>query len=528
MASLDLNKAMEEIAAQNQGMSMPFSAASMQIAKTGATEADNAHLLSVFRQAFPDMDFEVSNVEGSPGIVSKPKLVGATNSGQRVPEGYSVALAEQGIKDLQAALEKETDDEKKFSMATRLQIMAQTHKAYRFQEYKQRAENEFNVPELERSIAAIHQSELASPHNPRNGMPSQQRYSMMETLGVQRQRAASRISEMLAMDPTINAAEALAKGTILEMEGKLRFAGKKEAVDAKKAQNDAREALISSYDPHFLENVSIMTRGKVVDDLRTIAEGLVDKKIVPSREQLMLAGANDEAIKNFYIGTKDLKEKEMALRLLEEREKKIAGPEQAARNIKLFRTLSEKNLANEGDLSISPDIKRRYKQAQTEVTAQAAASGRSKDEMMAERTVGLKREMLSEVTRNAFYNDVAAWNGLIRSDATAQAIMKQFENGFDTEKFGKYKSLDPKKSPQDTLNVNRFIDLYLNYNDGRSMADKNKALQAIITSSSEALPKSAILPIPTPESIMLETQAMVARAMMNQQRYTTPYNRFGG
>lgn len=502
MADRELESTLELLASQH-GSAIPFPLHRIEITKTGANFADNQRLLDIFQQAFPDEEFEVSKDEqGRPGIRSKPKLTKASVTGQPVPEGYSVSIAEQGIKDLQTSLENEKDDEKRFEIASRLNTMIQTQKAYRFNEYKQRAEAEFGVPDLLGAIDGVKRAELASRFNPGTGMPSAERMQLLESLGVARARASSRIQEMMSLDPVLTGAEALVKGTIAEIQGKTVLEGRRDIIEQRNIQKQARVAAISSLDPNFLEAVSIIRFNKVIPELTSIAEQIVDKKIALNEVERMLASADTETLKQFYIQAKNPKDKALTLQILEAKERNVVGDDaQARRNIKLFSTLAEKNLSAEDDRSIPPEIRRRYKQAQTEVTAQAAASGRTRDELLAERTVAIKRELLSEVIKGAFYQDMSSWNGLIRSDQAAQEIIRQ--------------------AGKDKLNLKQFVDKYFAHNDGRSFADKGKALQAIMVSGTEALPRSAVLPIPSSESVLLEAQRILAQASMNYY-YSNP------
>lgn len=471
----------------------------MQITKSDGSQGSQSHLKNVFEQAFPNLEFELTTDEqGKKGIRSKPKptLARADETGQVIPEGYSFATAEQGVKDIQAALEAEKDPKKKFEIASRLSIAVASLKAHRFADFKRRAEAEFGIPELEMAHQRIYQAELTNPNNPGTGMPSMQRMALIESLGVQRVRAANRIQEMLAHDVTIASAEALAKGTMDGIRGSAQLENLFEGIDLKQQRKDTRESTIRNYEPAFLQSVSIIKHGKRTDDLYGIGENIYDGKIKLNKVEEFLVGANPDSLKEFYVKSNNPKDRELALKLLQSHEEDVVGNKEVAqRNVNLFRTISDKNLSNNADVEIPAHIKRKYKQADVEAAGKAAASGRSKDEMLDESSRALKREMLTELTKQAIYKDVNQWNGLIRSDETAQAVIRANGNK--------------------PMNLQKFADAYMAYKDNRSFADKGKAFNAIITSATESIPRSIILPIPSAESIQLEAQRIIASQAFN-------------
>lgn len=490
---------------------MPFNAAStagVQDPKVARyTNTDN--LLNVFSQAFPDQDFEITaDEQGRRGIKSKPKLARSSESGTVVPTGYSAPLAEKGLQDLQTALEAAKTDEERFEIASKLNIATQVYKAHKFGEYKRRADAEHSLPELELALTKIRQAEAASPFNPRNGMPSAQQMTILETIGLARARSANRIKEMMDHDTTIASAEALAKGTIASIQGKLVMEGRTEELERKRAQKEARNAAISAMPPEFLQAVSVIRNGTVSTDLTEIAAQIYDKKMLLNEGERFLASASPDTLKDFYNVSKNPKERGLALKLLETYENDVVGDKkQTAKHIELFKKISEKGFQDTNDLSIPAHIRERYRRMQSEITAQAAASGKSRDEMLQEGTLALKRELLADTVKTAMFSDLSNWNGLIKGDTTAQSVFKQ--------------------AGDKKLDLKRFVSDYLMYQDGKTIEQKGKSLQAIMASGMESLPRSVVLPIPSAESMMLEAQAMTAQ-MISRIMFSDMMRQAGG
>jgi hypothetical protein len=491
----DYNLALAALVEQNQGKAVPFQA---QVSSGASPKIANIpdSLLSVFQQSFPDMDFEV--IEG--GIRSKPKDKTAANIGASVPDGYSPKLADAGIRDYITALEKATTEEEKFSTAVRLNAAVQTQKAYRFGEFKGRAEAEYGIPDLMNAIERIKQAEAASPHNPGNGIPSKQRMDMMITLIGARTAAANRVKDFMDSDPSLSAAENLAKATITELEGKMRLEQRGELLDEKKRKRLERESLITSYEPNYVNNVQILKYGKL-DPTRDldVRNQLADGKIKLSETERMLATASDDTLTNLYSRSKDIKDKAMVLTLLEAKEEQITGDKaQAKRNIGFYKAVMDSDLGDQKNPFMTPAMRARWKQASSEATAQTALSSKSKDEAMSERSTALKREMLAEGVKAAFFGDVSTWQGLFKSDEVAQAILR----GANDKK--------------EKLTTTAFVDRYLAYNDGKPLEQKSKAIQAIMTSAAAAVGRSHVLPIPSEESIKMEAQRITAATMLRR------------
>lgn len=499
--NLNLGEALSQLVDANTGRALPFQAASgMSIAKTGATKDENAELLSVFSAAFPDQDFKVTDFNGQKGIESKPKLVRSPEAGADVPAGYSIRLAEQGIKDLQVALEAAKTDEERFTIATRLNASVQTQKAYKFGEAKRRSEAEYGVPELEMAINQVKNAERLSPFNPGTGMPSAQRMVLIQQLGVARTHAAARVQEIIGSDPAIAHAENLAKGTISEIQGRTVLEGRAERLDSERMRKQARSAAVASMDPIFLESVAALTQRSDTSPagLITLAEQIYDKKMILNDFDATIAKATNENLTAMFPLVKAPKDREKILQVLQRREELATGnKEEAAKNMKIFSTVMGKNL-DSADPQIPSELRNRYKKAQAELTARSATMHKDERDMAsASSGAGFKRELLGEIVKQAFYFDVDSWNGLVKSDGVAKNIL--------------HKSRQDKK----TLNLTRFSDEYLSHNDGRSLIDKGKALQAIIMSATESLPRSAILPIPSAESFQLEAQRMISKQVLD-------------
>ncbi len=470
---------------------------SIQVTKTG--DVDPGRLLASFQAAYPDMTFETfTDDEGRRGIRSLQKAQSPSPIGASLPAGYSPILADQGLRDLQAALENAQDDEERFSIATKLNTLVQTQKAFRYTQYKQRSESEFGVPELESAIENVRQAELRSPFNPGNGMPSQQRLALIEQLGVARSRAGQRIGEFMQTDTALVGAENLAKGTIAEIEGRMKLAGMTEILNERRAKKAAREAAISSMNPSFVQSASVLAQGKLLADdkeLGAFAASIYDGKVKLTETQRAIANADDDSLLNFYYTAKNPKDKQLVLNVLDARERIATGnEEEAKRNMQLFKTISGLDLNDQKDPRITPQMKERWKQLQTQVVAQAAASGKSKDEMLAAGANALRRELMAQAVKASFYSDVSNWDGLIKADESSKVIIQQ-----------------AKKEGIKALSFKDFVDRYLDFNDGKSLQDKSKNLQAALISGISAMPNSAVLPIPSQESLQLEAQALIAQ-----------------
>lgn len=500
----DFIAALQELVGRNspQDVYIASPASSIQITKTG--DVDQGRLLASFQAAYPDLNFETFNdQEGRSGIRSLPKLKGASAIGHVVPDGYSPQLASQGLKDLQAALENSKDDEERFTIATKLNTLVQTQKAFSFTKYKDRAEREFGVPEIETAIEQIRQAELRSPFNPGNGMPSQQRMALIEQLGVARTRAGQRIGEYMQTDTSLIGAENLAKGTIAEIQGRAQLAGRQELLDERRAKKDAREAAISSLNPTFVNSVSVLRNGRNLEsgaDLSAFAAQIVDGKIRLTDTERAIATASDENLVDFYLTAKAPKDRQTILSVLDAREKAVTlDDKQAKRNMDLFKAITALDLSDTKNPMVTPQMREKWKRLQSEVTANAAATGKSKDEMLATGANALRRELMAQAVKASFYSDVRNWEGVIKSDDLAKGIMRQTQ--IEGQKIVSFKD---------------FVDRYLDTEDGRNLQEKSKSLQAALVSSVTALPPSAVLPIPSQESLMLEAQQLIASRVMRR------------
>lgn len=492
----DLTNSLQEIV--NNGR--VNSAGSIQVIKTTAGVAsqdrtDNGSMLATFEAAFPDTQFEeFVNSEGQKGIRSIGKKPSTFGSETPIPEGYSVDTGMRGIQDLQKALESATDDQEKAKIAITLNAAVQTQKAVQFGRFKRQAESEFGVPELMASIEQVKQAEMQSPYNPHTGMPSAQRMELIGSLGVARTRAAARVGELMQTDPKLAAAENLAKATLTQIDTSLKLVGRQEIIDERQRKKAAREAAIASFDPNFVNNVAILKLGKPADDKvsQSIREQIVDGKLKLSDTERLLATADDATLQNYYAQTKTPKDKGLALQMLAAKELQATGDvTTAGNNMKIFQAVMDSNLADQSNPYVTPTMRKRYQTANLEITSQSAASGKSKDELLAARSFALKREILGDVARQYILSDVANWQGLVSSDDTAKQILMQ------AKKDGK------------PLNFKSFVTNYLNTNDGKDLSAKSRALQAIIASATDSLPKSSIIPIPSAESMMQQAQMLM-------------------
>lgn len=452
------------------------------------------NLLRIFQEAFPDTDFVLTAEEGKPRITGMRKQI-PPDATKTVPDGFDPNLATRGIKEMTAALESAATDEDRLKVATRLLAMINTQKAYNFESYKTRAEAELGVPDLVNAIERVRQAEIGSPYNPQTGMPSQQRLTLLETLGVARSRAANRVKELLETDVSLVQSENLAKATIIEMEKGSLLAGRELLREERESKRIAKETAIGSMNPEFIQNISILRNANSKPgetERRAIAEGLYDGKIKLTETERLLANATPDSIKAFYLVEKDQKKKEQALQLLAAKEAASVGDEaQAKRNMDLFRRVYATDVA---DLTQTrdPALSARVRQ-KSQQNIVAYPDTKTRNEVNAQDRVAFQNEYLTRIVNDAFQNDVSQWQGVVQSDDTAKAVIKQM------------RAKDPKK-----MDMRRFISEYLNYNDGKPLSDKSKALQAITSSALGAFPTSVILPIPSEESVMLQTQRMLA------------------
>lgn len=454
----------------------------------------SANLKSLYESAYPDLLFNIETTGDNVRITSSPREKNNVSSSALVPSGFSPKLASAGIADLQASLEKATTDKEKLEIAFKLKAMVATTKSVKFQEYKSRAEAEFGIPDILLSIDNIKRAEMLSSNNPGNGMPSRERLALISSLGVARTHAANRIKEMSDNDTAFAAAENLADATISALRIGSVLDERQARQDARDEKAYAREAAIVSLQPEFLTGISTVRFNNPAPDqktMRSIAEQLVDGKLRLSETEKVLAGADADSLKGLYVGLKDPKEKEMAFRLIEAKELALNPDKtQAKLNVQLFKEIFAKDLTN---LKDAPGISKRYKQRVQEISIQmAGASTREKDQEMQRMGVAIRNEYLGEIVKREFNRDISRWGGLIQSDETAKAIMLQHRGD---------------KVP---LSITRFIDEYNAYNDGKDKGKKSQAIQAIIVSAVEALPRSVVLPIMSPESALLEAQRMTA------------------
>ena len=503
---LNLDEALADIIASTPSSNQSF----IQIANTsegGQTPDRMQSMLQIFQSAFPDMDFTIAdNAEGQKSVKGRQKQqpAGVSNA---IPDGFSPQRNAAGIQDLQSALEKAATDEDKLQIAVKLNAAVQTQKAFNFTKYKQQAEAEFGVPDLIQATNRIQQSELASPFNPGTGMPSAQRLQILEVLGIARVRASNRVNELAQNDITLAGAENLAKSVIVGLEKGLAVAGKQGLLEDKEARRLTKETAIGAMDPNFIQNVSILrnaTADPTDSQRRAIAEGIYDNKIKLTEIERLLATATPDSIKGFYLTAKEPKHKEQALQLLEAKEIALIGDEkQAKRNMTLFKqayTHDVADLATTGDAQLST----RVKQKNAENIARYPDK-KERDIVNAQDRVAFQNEYLNRIVNNAFSNDVSGWQGVIQSDDTAKSVLKQM------------RAYNPKE-----LNMRKFIIEYLNYNDGKSLGDKSKAIQAISASALSAFPQSVVLPLPSEESIQMQTQRMIASAYVGAQfRFAT-------
>jgi hypothetical protein len=468
----------------------------LEITKTTDVQAPDAgqSLLKVFQEAFPESDFTLTETEGKPTIRGMRKQI-PPDANKLYPEGFSPKINLSGIEEMRKALESAITDEDKLSVSIKLLAMIATQKAYNFTNYKSRAELEYGVPELVTAIEKVRQAELASPFNPGTGMPSQQRLQLLETLGTARSRAAIRVKELSDSDISLAQSEHMAQATILEMEKGSLLAGRQLVREEKESRRIAKETAIGAMEPSFIQNISILrnARGDPTDtERRAIAEGLYDGKIKLTETERLLATATPDSIKAFYLVEKDQKKKEQALQLLAAKELAAAGNEsQAKRNMDLFRKAYSIDVA---DITVTrdPTLSARVRQKNQQNIA-AYPDKKTRDEVGAQDRVAFQNEYLNNVINQAFQSNVSEWQGVVQSDDTAKAVIKQM------------RAVNPKE-----LNMRKFISEYLNFNDGKSLAEKSRAIQAITASALAAFPTSVVLPIPSEESIAMQTQRMLA------------------
>ncbi len=477
--------------------------ASTQVRSDAAPDPQQ-RMLSIFEAAFPDQEFETVVEDGvSRGVRGRPKASSAVPQAS-IPEGYSPQRNMVAIQEMQSALEKATTDADKYKIATNLNILVNTQKAYNFGVYKQQSEAEFGVPDLVMAVERTKQAELASPYNPGTGMPSQQRLELLQALGVARGRAAVRVGELQANDPTLAAAENLAVGTIKGVQGSVGLAQKEAILDEKARVKMARDAAISSFDPSFLDNVGIMKRGKIVTDpteRAALAGDIYDNKIRLTETETLLANAKSDTLQNYYLSTKDPKDKNLVLTILQNKELQVTGdPAQAERNIKLFKAVFDMDLGSD-DARIPKQIKDDWKKANTEALAQAAGSGQSKDALLLNKRVALQRQFLASLVKEQVLGDVKGWQGLITADNAARGVLIAHGG----------------KEP---LPVGKFITAYMDANKQQDPKKTVNALRGIIVSAYEGLPRSNVLPIPAPDSALLEADRLIAAQTINQFRLT--------
>jgi len=462
-------------------------------------------LQSTFSQTVADLEYHT--FEEFPGKVFAKERKKSVPAPTPVPNGYSPALAQKGIEDLTTALEKATTDKDKLDIALKLSVAVNTQKAYKFDDYKRRAEAEYGVPDILNSIEHIKRAEMTSPSNPGTGVPSRERMDLITSLGAARTHAAQRIREFMATDSDLARAESLAHATIEGIKIGSTIDARQSVADERRMKRDALELAISSVDPNYVAGVAIVKHGNAdpsPDQRRAIAEGLVTNKLHLSPIENAVANANPEALKTIYFGARDVKEKELAFRVMAERERAAVGDKQAETNMKLFKMVSDKDMSKIAD---EPQIAQKYRKRISEINATMAGAGNKEKEAEILRAKhGIQQEYLGSLVQRAFYSDVNNWNGLIKSDDTAKAVLLQSQRD---------------KKP---ISANEFIGKYLNYNDGKRMDQKSMSLQAIITSGFEAIPRSVVLPVPSPESALLQAQSMIAA----EQLRITGMRLFGG
>lgn len=498
MASIDLNETLKQIV--SGGHSSPF----IQIAKT--TESGPAPdvaqtMLKVFEAAFPDMSFDiVSDKEGKQAVRGVQKQQPA-NTAESVPQGLDPKLVDKGIADLQKALSTAVSDEEKLNIAVRLKAAVDTAKAFKFNQYKEIAEAEFGIPDMVQAISRVQQAEAASPYNPGTGMPSMQRLQLLETLGIARVRASNRVKELSDSDTSLVGAANLASATILEIEKGMQLAGKASILEARDAARLAKETAIGSMNPDFIQNVSILknaTPNPTDAQRRAIAEGIYDKKINLTETERVLATASPDSLKGLYVTVKDPKHKEQVLQLLEAKELAITGDaQQAKRNLEVFKKAYSIDVA---DLKATgmPELSDRARRKASENVARYPDKS-ARDQVSREDRIAFQNEYLANVVTAAFTEDVGSWTGVIQSDDTAKAVLRQM------------KITNPKD-----VNMRKFITNYLMYNDGKNLDQKSKAIQAITASAMNAFTQSVVLPIPSEESIGQLTQRMLAAAYVTE------------
>jgi hypothetical protein len=481
----------------------------LQITKTTENQVPDSGetLLRVFEEAFPEMEFALTTTEGKPTITSMRKQI-PPDVKTATPEGFDPKLNTRGITEMEQALEAAITDEDKLAAATRLLAMVQTQKAYNFNEYKVRAESEFGVSDLVTAIDKVKQAEISSPYNPHTGMPSAQRIQLLEVLGLARVRVANRVKELSEADVSLVRAESMARATIMEMEKGAALAGKAMLREERDARRLAKETAIGSMNPEFIQNISILRNANPAPnetERRAIAEGLYDNKIKLTETERLLANATPDSIKAFYLVEKDQKKKEQALQLLAAKETAVTGnPAQAKKNMELFRRVYSTDVADAAqtrDPELSDRVRRKSQQ-----NIAAYPDTKTRSEVAAQDRVAFQNEYLNRIVNQAFQNDVSQWQGVIQSDDTAKLVIKQMQ------------AKDPKK-----MDMRRFISEYLNYRDGKDLADKSKALQAITASALSAIPGSIVLPLPSEESVMLQTQRMMASSYVFSQLMQASY-----
>lgn len=409
-----------------------------------------------------------------------------------------------GLALLTKALQEATDPQEQLKIAFQLKQQAQVQLSFNYGKYTKTAEAQFGVSDLTASIANLKSAETVDPMNPRTGAMSKPRFDTMQALGVAQEHVKSKVEELLKNDPVVTNALKLADSTIEFLKTSTALEGRDLIQQEKQAKIDAREGAIASNlnNPSLISRLAAVTTGEFLPQPATrqaLATQLADGKVKFKGDEQFLLGASTDIIQQYVTLTSDKAKQAVALNILKADEiiALKGNVKQADINMALMKNALSVDLT---DPKIPEIYRAQWKQVQTMALSQVGISQKEKDKELAVKGLNIKMGLLKTQVEGLFTNNPQAWDGAIKADQTAKAIF------------------DGAKVPMD---ASSFINSYLHYNDGKPLQQKITTLRSFVKNAADAWPISAILPNPTPDSLLQRVDRIAVQAIISARRLDT-------
>lgn len=505
------------MALQTTPVSQPLPIASTPV----TTDVSNAKgFLTDLQAAYPDQKVDMTvNADGS----ISGSFIGGVHMSAALPKEVAQSRKQQfesGVSLLKQSLESSTDPAEKINIAIKLNQMVTEQSVFNYNEYKSQAELQSGVPDLIKAIELIRQQEATAPNRPSNGMPSDQRLALIKQLGAARQDARQYTEELMKGDTGIAQATALAKATLSQFAALDDIDRLTATKEKKQTEEIFKQEQLQN--PQRLNRIGAIMLGNPSPDDKgreAIADRIAKGKLKLSDWEEALSAASTDNLHSMLFDSKVSTNPKMSTQiksvLLSDEIAKTGDKPLAEAHMKILDTvlkLDLDQLLEKQGIKSNPDMDsiiiayQVQKKAGSQVsTANVGKTNKEKQDAGTELEKKARIQILQQVSTDLFGGNVRGWNGVIKSDPSAQAILSQIPIEQD-------------------VTAKDFITRLMTAKDGKTIKQKSDIARQLVASAAVSAQGSAVLPVPSAESFILWADRAAAQAIAGRGSYAPIYD----